>query len=514
MFVRLLCIYCVLFVSCFETSYAANSNATLEASSFSFQVKANEISNLAFQLDCLAGGFGLPCSVEAYRELWQTQLNWSNEDEAQLARWRQLRQKYQKTIDFNDAKTAASRYPDDLAFSANKIFLNRKQVIAGLQSRTLEEYQSNAGLLVMPSDLSGFTEVILHFQPRFRSWWNGGAKKHLDSFAARLSEIIKQKSLVEFSARVAKFYGAQLPANHVIYFNLMARPVSKARGTFGTQIENHAIAEILEGEDPKNRVDVLLHELYHYFYSLMPTAEKAELTKVFVSSPDPDSLAAYNLFDEALATAIGNGLVARLVKSESDFQRDFNKEGGFYNDYFIDRAGKKLLPLVERRINEGQAIDAGFVAEYLRITKQTLGDTASSPLLALRFMPLVFEDLSQRPAVENLVKAVKPRQTFATVGFDAASREYFQRYSEISGVIILRADKLPQLAGWEGIIGKETLPRLQELAAKHQDFVYAARRSPKSKVYIFVGRDNAALEKIITSFTTSNTAFDGVRYGL
>jgi hypothetical protein len=299
-----------------------------------------------------------------------------------------------------------------------------------------------------------------------------------------------------------------------VYVHLIARPKSQARGTFGTQIENHAVVEVLDGEKSENRVDVILHELYHYFYSLMPAARKAELTKAFVSAKDADSLAAYNLFDEALATAIGNGLVARKVKSESDFQKALAKENGFYNDFFIDRVGKELMPLAERRINEEKPIDGHFVAEYLQLTKKTLGDKMSSPLLALRTMPLVFEDLSLRPLVEKLVGLVRPRNTFATIGLDASSREYFQKYPDVSGVIILRSDKLQKLVGWEAIIGKETLPRLQELAAKHQAFSYGVRRSPKSVVYIFVGQDVAVLEKVITSFTASHVAFEGIRYGL
>lgn len=514
MFARLLGICCLLFILHLQISYAAQANRAAKDSSFDFQIQVSEISNLVFQLDCLAGGLTSSCSTEAYRELWQTQLKWSERDETQLARWRELRRKYQKTIDFDDQKNARREYPDDLAFSANKIVLSRKQAMASLLSKTLEEYQSNLGLLVMPADLAGFAEVIAHFEPRFQMWWNTQAKKQLDAFAGELSEIIKQKALVDFSVRVAKFYDARLPADHIVYVHLIARPKSKTRGTFGTQIENHAVIETVEGEDPKNRVDVILHELYHYFYSLMPAARKSELHKAFVSAKDIHSLSAYNVFDEALATAIGNGLVARMVKSEADFQKSFVKNEGFYNDYFIDRVGKRLLPLAERRIAEGKPIDASFVAEYLQIAKQALGDRVSSPLLALKSTVLVFEDLSLRPLVEDFVKAVRPRTTLASVGFDASSREYFQNYSEISGVIILRSDKLPRLAGWEAVIGKETLPRLQELATKHQAFVYGVHRSPKSSVYIFVGQDNLALEKVLTSFTTNHLSFEGVRYGL
>ncbi len=69
MFIRFLYICCILFVSYLEILYAAHANLAIKDLSFSFRTQASEISNLMYQLDCLAGGLGLPCSTQAYREL-------------------------------------------------------------------------------------------------------------------------------------------------------------------------------------------------------------------------------------------------------------------------------------------------------------------------------------------------------------------------------------------------------------------------------------------------------------
>jgi len=62
-----------------------------------FAVRVSPVANLVYHLDCLSGY--RRCTREAFDELWQ-RLDWSAEDERQLAAWRALQERYRLYADF------------------------------------------------------------------------------------------------------------------------------------------------------------------------------------------------------------------------------------------------------------------------------------------------------------------------------------------------------------------------------------------------------------------------------
>jgi hypothetical protein len=503
------CLLALMFLALLlQSAEAADQN---NDSGLRFETRISEISNLVHQLDCLANL--IRGSREAYKELWQNKLNWSPADDKRLEDWRRLRESYHVDAKLGaETRQVLSYPPDHPGVLESQINLFNRLRVAAYQAQTVDEYQANLSLLVKPEDLPEFMHIVKHFYPRFQSWWTGGAQKELETFAAQLNQLIQQKAIAGFCAQVAKFYGAQQTENLVVPFNLMARPKDRSGISHGEQLEWHAVIEVASGTQPERRIDVVCHELFHYFKKLMPTEKQLDLLKAFVEAKESYSLALYNVFDETLATAAGNGLVAGRVLPERDFQKSLAQEGTFYADVFIDRLGKKMMPVVGRYISEGRVLDQSFVAEYLREARSALGEQVNNPLLALRVMALVLDDGNLRTLSQKLFTAIRPRSSYNHNPLDAGSRESFEKYAEISGVILVRYDKLKQLAGWEKILGKQTLPQLQKLKSQHQAFAYAVRRSPRAVTYIFAGQDAEAIEKVIAEFGRNETPFVGLKF--
>jgi hypothetical protein len=99
-----------------------------------------------------------------------------------------------------------------------------------------------------------------------------------------------------------------------------------------------------------------------------------------------------------------------------------------------------------------------------------------------------------------------------SVGLDAELREQFEKYPQMSGIIVVGSNRLEVLAGWEPILGQKEIERVRALALEHPAFAYGVRRSPKAAIYLFVGRDAAALGQVIDRFVATNEPFEGVRF--
>ena len=476
-----------------------------------FEPRISSVANLIYQLDCLAELNDTP--LEAWHELWHKRLGWSAADDAQLNRWKQIRQKYLRIISVEpEVKDSFAYLPDDLFFRAGKLNLGDKLKIAGLRAASLDDYGRSLELLITVVEAAELKSILIHFEPRFDAWWKAGAERAMQDFAAQMQTLVKEKSLNEFCARVAVFYGAELPEKLAVPFNLIARPKTNSTDATATVIENQGLVEIIPGEDSENRIGIVCHELFHYFYGQIPQERKIKLLQAFIQSKDDSSLAGLNLLDEALATAIGNGIIGRLTVSKKTYQKDLQEKLGFYHDEFIDATGKKLIPVVERWINQNKKLDQQIVPEYLSVVREALGEKVSSPLLALKFFMQIVEDRELRQQSEPLLNAIGPRINSTAIPIDQEALDFVKKYPEASFIILVRYNGLNQLKSWEDVIGTKALTAINRLQHKDKGFVYAVVRTPRAKIYLFVGQDAKSIGEVTEKFSRSNSPFVGVNY--
>jgi hypothetical protein len=331
----------------------------------------------------------------------------------------------------------------------------------------------------------------------------------LNARAEQYVSLIKEKALLEITEQAAAFYGARFPDNYIIFFHLLFKPMSLS--AHSEQVENHALLEVREREVIESQLPSLIHELCHHLIRLAPRQEQEKLAQAFIGSPKAHSLAMYNLLDEALASAIGNGLVMKSLVSEERFQKYLAREKSFYSDPFIDRAAKALTPVVARRMATGTSIYSGdFALEYLQAVGDALGELRESPMLSLKIMSGIFNP-AQRPVYWKFLDIVSAGSAF---GFDSLSSpegwDFLNRHTALNSVVFLLKTELPELQRKGVLLGKENLKRIGKVASTNKSFVYGIRRSPNSHIYVFVGADSASLESLITMFAKSKAEFEQV----
>lgn len=470
-----------------------------------FALRASPVANLTYQLDCMA--YLEHCSRAAYRALWGEKLQWGAEDDKRLEAWRALKLAYQGTIRFEEEGTEMA--PGFPLLQDPVVQLEEKVRIAALQARTMDELGANLRLVMRPPDAARAVEILSALWPRFLGWWESAGLATAGPFIDQSAALIEAQGLVEFTLKVARFYQARLPRRAVVPIHVMVRPRTDQGSSNGERLEDQALIEVIEGERAEDRMDVVAHELFHYFHASADLAQAAALARGFVTAAHPASVAAAALVDEALATALGNGLVGRMLTPPEKFARCLARDECLYNDRVVDRAAKALMPVVERYLAEGKTLfSPSFPADFLEAAALVLAE--AGPALYLRTVTVAFDPPFQA-AKEALTRAAQSGAVWSSSPVEGPRvLRRLDEYPHLSGVVFVAPKDLGRLAPWEPLLGKATLRKVRAEARRWGAFAFGVRRSPKAYLFVFVAPDGPAAERLVGEFLKCPSASEGV----
>ncbi len=358
-------------------------SAAAHAAVLKLEVVHRELPNLVYQLDCVSGAI-TSCSREAYEPLWQSRFLTSDEDRAALTTWREVRSRYAQSVELPQT----SEFP--LGWRGGRLSIDGSIRRAALLATSVDELASRLDLLMQPSDRDAATHVIKRFEPRFRAWYEAQAKSG-DAFAAQLQKLLRRLDVLSLLSHFQRFYDADVSTERALPFLVLDRPESERPHSFAEQVDGVSLIEVTPSEKPNQRIDVVAHELCHYFYLMARPPTVAAMQDRFVHSKTPGAIGAFRLFDEAVATALGNGLMAAAANRD-DFNRRLAKPQGFYADADIDRAAKALYPWLAAAVPaNGSLANADFVDHYVELLAKEYGAELAAPRLAM-FEVLLFAD--------------------------------------------------------------------------------------------------------------------------
>jgi hypothetical protein len=104
----------------------------------------------------------------------------------------------------------------------------------------------------------------------------------------------------------------------------------------------------------------MLHETYHILYDEQPIEVKTEIDNYFKENKSKCRNYAYQLLNEALATALGNGYVYEKLDGKIDTE-------DWYNKKYINLMAKQMYPLVKEYIVQNKSIDKNFIDNYIKL---------------------------------------------------------------------------------------------------------------------------------------------------
>jgi hypothetical protein len=455
-----------------------------------FSVHARPLANLAYQLDCMAGLPDVTCARYAIEPLWKP--SWSKEDDDALAAWRQVRKRYSMELDVEpDGPIEHPLIPE---VPAGLSFGNRVRV-ASLSARSADEYRANLELLIEPPDAASLLGAIEHFRPRFDAWWakqGGAAGEHLRD---GMGQLLQRRDVAEVLDRVERFYGAPLPKGTTIDFDLVVLPTDAKEGvTNGKSVGTHGVVEVFAADRAEDHLSVICHELFHFFSGSRTPSQVASLETRFAASGDAEAAVAYGLLEESLATAFGNGVIARLTNRD-DYAKRRSRAQGLYNDASIDATTKAFLTATNDDPSLGPPLDSSeTVATFLRAFHEAM-TPAPPPREYLRAYELIDDGRSWSPAFELPDVRTSSRWGSAPLD-DPNTTAQFARYALLPTVVLVPRKRLPALAAYGGALSTDVRKELGREAKRPGAFAYVWRRPSGGMVFFVVADDPKAAHEV------------------
>ena len=480
---------------------ALELSALVKGRRFHFRVSLAEQPNLVYHLDCL-GGVAL-CAEPIFRDFWTT-LGLGSEDHAALAAWKEVRSRYGGTL----ARTrAAPEIP--LLMPMGTFDMAERQRIAGLVAKTPDTFRSAIGLVSTEGDARELTTLLERFAPRFSRWWKDeafakGAAAH-EAFARLLADPF----LDELLDKASRFYESELPPEAPFEFHLIVQPASARRQSVAYQLDNHAAVEVSPAEKPDHLIDILAHEVSHYFFNYTAPSAKTVLGSKFSTSADPLAVAAFGVFDEAVACTIGNGIAGRHYRPD-DFAAGLPNKGRLTRHPTASPIGMALLPAMQSVLDRGVRISADeFIETYLAAARAHWPNGAVPPIEHLRSHAFVGDtgfDAAARKLLDASLAGFPSYQSYPQL--DPSAKAFLLSHPYVNAALFRTPDRLTDLLD---VLRPEAKHRaaLTSLAARGRPFVYTFPRTPKSYAFLFVAKTDAEMSDLVGRFLEAKVTTSG-----
>ncbi len=470
-----------------------------EAAPLKFEVLHRELANLVYELDCVSGAL-VACSLEAYQPLWESKFLLSDDDRAALKTWKATRARYGASVDLPVNVTLP------LGGRADRLSLEARARRAAMMATSVDDLVSRLDLVMLPADRDALADVVRRFEPRFRAWWVAQSKGG-DAFAVELNKLLMRLDVRDLIIKFQAFYETPIRSDATLPFLVLDRPADDAHvHTFGEQVEGVSLIEVPPGSKATDRLDVVIHELCHYFYWSARPETLAAFQQHFATSTVPGALGAYRVFDEAMATALGNGLIGHAADREASARR-LAKAQGLYNDPDLDRAAKALYAWVRVGSFNWRISDPAFAAAYLDVLQKEYREDLAAPRLAM-FDLLMFVDQRLKLDVDKALRAKFHVNNTSSVSGLPEEPEVAAWYAagHGTGLFIVPPEGLSELVKKKLITAADQKALLE---AKGGAMV-GTPRGGGEWTYVVVAADQPALERLLGQLAMAKSPLEGL----
>ncbi len=472
--------------------------------SLDVRVLFSEVANLTYQLDAVSGVLG-HIDPSDYQALWKRDFLRTAEDEARLKSWGTLKKRYYASANLDGVSMPFEASPRSVS-----LFDNIR--VAAFRAKTDEEFLSDAALLMVPADVAKMGEILRYFSPRFHVWWKSEAEGRGKTFVKKVDRLMRSEPTRGEIERFRSFYGPSLPEGARVYFSLLYRPNLAKAPTNGQQIGNVGVAEFLPDETPEKRLDVVLHEFCHFLYNSRSDDDNLALQNAFANSGDPAAKPSYNLLNEGMATALGNGIVGRSFRSASEWPAYLARPRSFYNNANIDRAAKRLLPMMDSWLASGRTMrDPAFAPTYIAAMKEAFGPGLTRPTLFLGEAYILVDDQFGLDFARKARRDLNIASAYMTVSseIDEKTLEDYVGQPNLSALFVIPTVRLKALVE-RGVLTSGEAEAIRAEVLAHKSALFGHPRSANAHSFLIVTDDAAEAGKRVGQLAGALALFSGV----
>lgn len=234
---------------------------------------------------------------------------------------------------------------------------------------------SRRSLGFLPADEHGkFFSILRAFEPVYEELvWKPNQAELLER-KVKLEALAAEIHLDQLFEKAEQFYQSSWPEE--VPFVVGLYPVPFLKGVPNTpvslslgSIEVHGVRTGLKRDSTAENFAAVFHELCHSLYESRSDSIVKTFEAAFQRSPSLARNHAHQWINEALATALGNGLAYELAnKGKLD-------QGPWYNHATVDGFAKEIFPLVRNYVNARKPLDSELIAKAISLYSKKYPDS-------------------------------------------------------------------------------------------------------------------------------------------
>ncbi|OMQ09083.1 hypothetical protein [[Flexibacter] sp. ATCC 35103] len=323
-----------------------------------------------------------------------------------------------------------------------------------IESENLSDFKLRTIGFIPNKTLSDLAECISEFTPVYNELIYYPNKEKFEKQLLEITNYSDEQEIEKYFATGLLFYNSNWDKS--IPFIIAFYPLPNSKGFTAQAFCNNFISAVqTDLGSYKDLFSVMLHETYHIIYDEQSIEVKTEIDRYFKENKSKCSNYAYQLMNEALATALGNGYVYGKLDGKID-------AGDWYNKKYINLMAKQIYPLVTAYIDEKKPMDKNFIDTYIRLYEENFSNWINEldNIMTYRYV------LSENKNDENMIRKLfryRSRSEFEDE-ITESSIENMQKTTLTKIIIIsknntekikLIKNKFPELKNWKINADKE-----------------------------------------------------------
>ncbi|MBL7706055.1 MAG: hypothetical protein JNM21_10975 [Taibaiella sp.] len=323
---------------------------------------------------------------------------------------------------------------------------------------------------LMPNNiLISLTQSMEAFIPVYNALIYEPNKTQFEKQLQEIGTYARQQRIENYFETSLKFYNTNWDKS--IPFEIAFYPLPDANWFSGQAFYNNFICAIQTNlEDYKDLFCVMLHEICHIVYDEQSLEVKTAIQENFSASKSNVSNYAYQILNEALATAVGNGYVYEQIAGKLD-------ANDWYYHKYIDLLARKIYPLVKEYIGLSKPIDKDFIDQYIKLYESNFPDWINEAENIMTYRYVISEDQQEFNNISRKFRYSSSSEYETELTELSITK---MRQTPLTKVIIVAQDNGNKLA-----LIKKQFTELKNWSFKpKEEFVYKTFLADKSQLII------------------------------
>lgn len=323
-----------------------------------------------------------------------------------------------------------------------------------IETENLSDFKLRTIGFIPNKTLSDLAECISEFTPVYNELIYNPNKEKFEKQLLQITKYSNEQEIEKYFETGLLFYNSNWDKS--IPFIIAFYPLPNSEGFTAQAFCNNFISAVqTDLGSYKDLFSVMVHETYHIIYDEQSIEVKTEIDRYFKENKSKCSNYAYQLMNEALATALGNGYVYGKLDGKID-------AGDWYNKKYINLMAKQIYPLVVAYIDEKKPMDKNFIDTYIRLYEENFPDWINELDNIMTYRYILSENENDENAIRKLFR-YRSRSEFEDE-ITESSIENMQKTTLTKIIIIsknnteklkLIKNKFPELKNWKMNADKE-----------------------------------------------------------